>query len=93
MYSFPWPGMDISIGTSSVLYADTGRYSAKYIFSTATWLGGTVNKDNSDGRPISVILSLRKDISLEQDFPCSFERKYIRIQILIIYLAFSRRNV
>lgn len=82
MYSFPWPGMEISIGASSVLYADTDRYSAKYIFSTATLLGGTVNKDNLDGRPISVLLSLRKDISQEQNFLCSVERKYIRIQIL-----------
>lgn len=32
MYSFPWPGMEISIGASSVLYADTERGIPQNIF-------------------------------------------------------------
>ena len=62
MHSLPCPGTVISIGASSVSKELTGLHSLKYILSTATWLGGTVNKDNSAGSPMSVILSHKKAI-------------------------------
>ena len=61
MYLLP-PGTVISIGASSVSKELTGLHSLKYILSTATWLGETVNNANSAGSPMSVFFSLKKAI-------------------------------
>ena len=60
MYSLPCPGTVISMDAFSVSKELTGLHSLKYILSTATWLGGTVNNAYSAGSPMSVILSLKK---------------------------------
>ena len=62
MYSLACPGSVISMGASSVSKELTGLHSLKYILSTATWLGGTVNNAYSAGSPMSVILSLKNAI-------------------------------